>query len=87
MKLPSDGGIITVFGNQEEARRCEDNASIGNKNVHVIETPNEDNEAANNEEPEKAGGVSPAEHTKTYLLGPLRTCEGSVERSSSMNSG
>jgi hypothetical protein len=62
------GGIITVFGNQEEARRCEDNASIGNKNVHVIETPNEDNEAANSEEPEKSGGVSPAEHTKKVLL-------------------
>jgi len=121
MKLPSAEGIITVFGNQEEARRCEDNASIGNKNVHVIETPNEENEAANSEEPEKSGGVSPAEHTKkvlfcedvpdrmiigkgleeaeeaslysfsaiikTCLLGPLRTCEGSVERSSSMSSG
>jgi len=68
MKLPSAEGIITVFGNQEEARRCEDNASIGNKNVHVIETPNEDNEAANSEEPEKSGGVSPAEHTKKVPL-------------------
>ena len=122
MKLPTAGGIVTVFGNQEEARRCEDNASIGNTNVHVIETPNEDNEAASSEEPEKSGGVSPAEHAKkvplcedvpdrmviiekgskrlkkpglysfsaiikTYLLGPLRTCEGSVERSSRMSSG
>ena len=56
MKLPTAGGIVTVFGNQEEARRCEDNASTANKNVHVIETPNEDNEAANSEEPEKSGG-------------------------------
>ena len=56
MKLPTAGGIVIVFGNQEEARRCEDNASTANKNVHVIETPNEDNEAANSEEPEKSGG-------------------------------
>ena len=68
MKLPSAGGIIIVFDNQEEARRCEDNASPTNKNVHVIETPNEENEAANSEEPEKSGGVSPAEHTKKVLL-------------------
>ena len=27
MKLPTAGGVVTVFGNQEEARRCEDNAS------------------------------------------------------------
>ena len=56
MKLPTAGGIVTVFGNQEEAGRCEDNASNTNKNVHVIETPNEDNEAANSEQPEKSGG-------------------------------
>ena len=36
--------------------------------VHVIETPEEDNEAANCEEPEKLGGVSPAEHTKKVPL-------------------
>ena len=68
MKLPSAGGVITVFGNQEEARRCEDNASTANKNVHVIETLDEDNEAANSEEPEKSGGVFPAEHTKKVPL-------------------
>ena len=68
MKLPTAGGIVTVFGNQEEARRCEDNASTANKNVHVIETSNEDNEASSSEEPEKSGGVSPAEHTKKVPL-------------------
>ena len=45
MKLPSAGGIITVFSNQEEARRCEDNASIGNKNVHSIQTQGKDTDA------------------------------------------
>ena len=51
-----------------QSRRCEDNASSANKSVHVIETPNGDNEAASSEEPEKSGGVSPAEHTKKVLL-------------------
>ena len=43
MKLPLAGGVVTVFGNQEEARRCGDNASSANKTVHAIETPKEDN--------------------------------------------
>ena len=51
MTLPSAGGVITVFGNQQEARRCEDNASSANKSVHVIETPEEDTEAAISEDP------------------------------------
>ena len=51
MTLPSAGGVITVFGNQEEARRCEDNASSANKSVHVIETPKEETVAAISEDP------------------------------------
>ena len=27
MKMPTAGGVITILGNQEEARRCEDNAA------------------------------------------------------------
>ena len=68
MKLPSTGGVITVFDNQEEARRCEDNASTANKNVHAIETPDEDTDAAISEDPEESGGVSPAGHTKKVPL-------------------
>ena len=68
MKLPSARGVITVFGNQEEARRCENNASSANKSVHVIETPGEDTEAAISEDPEDSGGVSPAEHMKKVSL-------------------
>ena len=59
MKLPTAGGIVTVFGNQEETRRCEDNASTANKNVHIIKTPNEDNEAANSEELDPVVGRNP----------------------------
>ena len=50
MKLPSAGGVVTVFGNQEEARRCGDNASSANKNVHAIEMPQEDIEEVASEE-------------------------------------
>ena len=45
MKMPSAGGVVTVYGNQEEARRCEDNAYSTNKTVHIIEAFEEDTEA------------------------------------------
>ena len=45
MKIPSAGGVVTVYSNQEEARRCEDNAYSTNKIVHVIEASEEDTEA------------------------------------------
>jgi len=44
MKIPSAGGVVTVYGNQEEARRCEDNAYNTNKTVHAIEASEEDTE-------------------------------------------
>ena len=31
MKIPTAGGVITILGNQEEARRCEDNAACATK--------------------------------------------------------
>ena len=80
MKLPTAGGIITVFGNQEEARRCEDNASPTNKNVHVIETRDDDTEAANSKEPEESGGV--AEHMKKVPL-----CEDVPDRKVTIEKG
>ena len=66
MKLLSTEGVITVFGSQEEAWRCEDNASSANKNVHAIETLEEDTEGATSEDPQRSEGVSPAEHTRKY---------------------
>ena len=42
MKIPSTGGVVTVYGNQEEARRCEDNAYSTNKTMHAIEASEED---------------------------------------------
>ena len=69
MKLPTARGVVTVFGNQEEARRCEDNTSSPTKNVHAIEaTELEDTKAAAVDESQELEGVSPAEHTKKVLL-------------------
>ena len=45
MKIPSVGRVVIVYDNQEEARRCEDNAYNTNKTVHAIEASEEDTEA------------------------------------------
>jgi hypothetical protein len=71
MKLPTAGGVVTVLGNQEEARRCEDNTTYATKNVHAIEAAEGDDSGAKQtapEEPQKPKGVSPAEHTKRVPL-------------------
>ena len=71
MKIPLAGGVVTVYGNQEEARRYEDNAYITNKTVHVIEASEEDTEAYVVEDTQinqKSEGVSPVEHTKEVPL-------------------
>jgi len=69
MKIPSVGGVVTVYGNQEEACRCEDNAYNTNKTVHAIEASEEDTEEFVGEDVHKKNeGVSPAEHTKKVPL-------------------
>ena len=71
MKMPSAGGVVTVYGNQEEARRCEDNTYSANKTVHAIEASKEDTEAfvaEDMQKNQKNEGVSPAEHTKKVPL-------------------
>ena len=80
MKIPIAGGVITILGNQEEARRCEDNAACAMKNVRTIEAADNDNEEEVAKPPtfEKHGkeGVMPAEHTKKVPLCeevPVRT--------------
>ena len=78
MKMPSAGGVVTVYGNQEEACRCEDNAYSANKTVHAIEAPEKDDEAVATEDVQRNQrneGVSPAEHTKRVPL-----CEDMPDR-------
>ena len=72
MKLPTAGGVITILGNQKEARRCEDNAACAMKKVHAIEAisfEDEEDEAKHSkfDQPHKEG-VMPGEHTKKLLL-------------------
>ena len=72
MKIPTAGGVFTILSNQEEAKRCEDNAACAMKNVHAIEAAN------NGEEEEEAKpfkldqtnkeGVMLAEHIKKVPL-------------------
>jgi len=72
MKIPIAGGVTTVFGNQEEARRCEGNASYTTKNVHAIEVVEGEagsiTRSPKPKEAQKAEGVAPAEHNKKVLL-------------------
>ena len=66
MKIPTVGVVIAVYGNQEEARRCEDNTFCTNKSVHTIAAAEQEDP---NELPsEEAEGVTPAEHTKKVPL-------------------
>jgi hypothetical protein len=37
MKIPTAAGAISVYGSQEEARRAEQNTSVHNRQVHVID--------------------------------------------------
>ena len=71
MKIPSAGGVVTVYCNQEEARKCEDNAYNTNKTVHAIEASEEDTKtfvAEDMRRDNKNEGVSPVEHTKKVPL-------------------
>ena len=78
MKMPSAGGVITVYGNQEEACRCKGNAYSANKMVQAIEAPEEDDDAVATEDEQRSQrseGVSPVEHTKKVPL-----CEDMPDR-------
>jgi hypothetical protein len=69
MKIPTIGGVLSILGSQEEARRCEDNTSQGAKNVHAIEDEKEKAEGAEGSEvQEPTEGVAPDEHTKKVPL-------------------
>lgn len=61
-------GVVTVFGNQSEARRCEDK-SYSNKNVHAIEAPeSEVTEAAVVEETQELRGIIGRTHKESSLM-------------------
>ena len=70
MKMPGPNGVISVYGNQVEARRIECGMSPGQKPVHVV---------VSKEQPERAEvcllvvpKVKPMEGTKEVVLFPER---------------
>ena len=86
MKIPIARGVITILGNQEEARRCEDNVACAMKNVHAIEAADTEEEAeeakpSKFDQPHKEG-VTPGEHTKKVPL-----CEDVPDRTVTMGRG
>jgi len=76
MKLPTAGGIVIVFGNQEEARRCEGNTSYAMKNVRAIEAAEskEDTKSkpSQSDQAHRPEGVTPAEHTEKVSLSQIK---------------
>ncbi|RLN42469.1 prpol [Panicum miliaceum] len=85
MKIPTAGGVVTVFGSQEEARRCEDNTSQSSKNVHAIkdQKKTEDEGCQQETETQEATeGLQPAEHTKRVPL-----CEDVPDRTITIGKG
>lgn len=73
MKIPTVGGVLSIFGDQEEPRRREGNTGRDRKQVHVIKT---DTQAlALQPETNEADGVDlermkPFDHTKKVPLSP-----------------
>ena len=76
-----------ILGNQEEARRCEDNVACAMKNVHAIEAADtkeeeEEPKPSKFEQVHKAEGVLPGEHTKKVPL-----CEDVPDRTVTIGKG
>ena len=63
MKMPAINGVITVHGDQTEARNIEKEYTLGQKNVHAI-TEDEKEETENAKPQPKAQAC---EETKEYL--------------------
>ena len=76
-----------ILGNQEEARRCEDNAACTTTNVHEIEAADAEEEEDELKHPKpnetyKPEGVTPAEHTMKVPL-----CEDVPDRTVIISKG
>ena len=88
MKMPIAGGVITILGNQEEARRCKDNATCATKNVHAIEAADVEEEEEEGLKPSKfdqahrAERVTLGEYTKKVPL-----CEDIPDRTVTIGKG
>ena len=71
MKMPGPSGVISVYGNQVEARRIEHGMSPGQKPVHVLEVEqSEKPEVCLPVVPKVVSKVKPVEGTKEVILFP-----------------
>ena len=68
MKMPAINGVITVHGDQTEARNIEKEYTLGQKNVHAIVEEEEKEETENAKPQTKAQAY---EETKRVHLDPL----------------
>ena len=68
MKMPAINGVITVYGDQTEARNIEKEYTLGQKNVHTIVEEEEKEETENAKPQTKAQAC---EETKRVPLDPL----------------
>ena len=68
MKMPAINGVITVYGDQTEARNIEKEYTLGQKNVHTIVEEEEKEETENVKPQTKAQAC---EETKRVPLDPL----------------
>jgi hypothetical protein len=68
MKMPAINGVITVHGDQIEARNIEKESIPGQKNVHVISKEEEKEETENAKPQAKAQACA---ETKKMPLDPL----------------
>ena len=67
MKMPAINGVITVYGDQTEARNIEKEYTLGQKNVHAI--VEEEKEETENVKPQTKAQA--CEETKRVPLDPL----------------
>ena len=67
MKMPAINGVITVHGDQTEARNIEKEYTLGQKNVHAI--AEEEKEETKNAKPQPKAQA--CEETKRVPLDPL----------------
>ena len=69
MKMPAINGVITVYGDQTEARNIEKEYTLGQKNVHAIAEEEEEKEETENAKPQTK--TQACEETKRVPLDPL----------------
>lgn len=70
LKVPRTGGVIAIYGNQEEARKAERNFTCGDHQVHIITLEGQNKPAEEDPRADEAKErVALLWHTKKVLIG------------------